>query len=118
MLCLSLEGGGGRHVGGCGRREGLMRGYGRIVAGQALEIAFSEPPRHGPSLLKRIERPLVERLGGGRERRPAYVAFVLCEGRGRDGVCRGAIRTRRRTKTAEDLDRELDVFMKEDVEMA
>ncbi|KAF8437999.1 hypothetical protein L210DRAFT_3545179 [Boletus edulis BED1] len=104
---------------------------GKLAKGQPMEITFdSAPPRRvrsasmpglsTASLLNRIERPsLAERLGSGedvkqstagpiRARAPRSARLVVAP---RSRVNRP---TRPKVKTAEELDRELDVFMADD----
>ncbi|KAF8137590.1 hypothetical protein EV363DRAFT_1254473 [Boletus edulis] len=104
---------------------------GKLAKGQPMEITFdSAPPRRvrsasmpglsTASLLNRIERPsLAERLGSGedvkqstagpiRARAPRSARPVVAP---RSRVNRP---TRPKVKTAEELDRELDVFMADD----
>ncbi|KAI6148613.1 hypothetical protein BKA82DRAFT_4139687 [Pisolithus tinctorius] len=106
---------------------------GKIAKGQPMEIAFdTTPPKRTrsasmpgvptSSLLNRIERPsLAERLDNGNEAiRKTDTAGPLRRRsarppRGAPGS-RGGRTSRPRPKTAEELDRELDVFMGEDAQ--
>ncbi|KAI6168421.1 hypothetical protein EDD17DRAFT_1466083 [Pisolithus thermaeus] len=104
---------------------------GKIAKGQPMEIAFdTAPPKRlrstslpgvsTSSLLNRIERPsLAERLDNGSEptRKTSTTGPIRRHAarplRGAPGS-RGGRVSRPRPKTAEELDRELDVFMGED----
>ncbi|KAL4067028.1 hypothetical protein V8B97DRAFT_2009679 [Scleroderma yunnanense] len=97
---------------------------GKVAKGQPMEIAFDTTPPKRPRsssmpLLNRMERrSLAERLGNGAQltektelgptrRHPTRPAR---------GGPRGGRSTRPKPKTAEELDRELDVFMGEDAQ--
>ncbi|KAG8216924.1 hypothetical protein J3R82DRAFT_7200 [Butyriboletus roseoflavus] len=102
---------------------------GKLAKGQPMEIAFDTAPPRRPrsastpgvstaSLLNRIERPsLAERLGSGEDSRRSTTAPRASKGgvAPRSKVGRP---TRPKVKTAEELDRELDVFMADDAKDA
>jgi len=105
---------------------------GKLAKGQPMEIAFdTAPPRRmrsasmpgvsTASLLNRIERPsLAERLGSGEDSKQPTVTGPIRPRAPRS--LRGGVAprskvsrpTRPKAKTAEELDRELDVFMADD----
>ncbi|KAH0826690.1 hypothetical protein J3R83DRAFT_5081 [Lanmaoa asiatica] len=104
---------------------------GKLAKGQSMEIAFdTAPPRRvrsasmpgvsTASLLNRIERPsLTERLGSGEDSKQPTTGPIRARAprSSRGGVgprSRGGRPTRPKAKTAEELDRELDVFMADD----
>ncbi|KAH7887010.1 hypothetical protein F5I97DRAFT_1807930 [Phlebopus sp. FC_14] len=107
---------------------------GKLAKGQPMEIAFdTAPPRRvrsasmpgvsTSSLLNRIERPsLVERLESGKDTVPQAESAGPIRTRGaprpsrRGGPPRSRAErpVRPKVKTAEELDREIDVFMGED----
>ncbi|KIJ62187.1 hypothetical protein HYDPIDRAFT_176708 [Hydnomerulius pinastri MD-312] len=107
---------------------------GKLAKGQPMEIAYdtasprrvrsaSMPGVSTSSLLNRIERPsLAERLGGNDEPKRQSATTGPTRTRGAPRSSRGAPAPRSRAgrpsrpkaKTAEELDRELDVFMGDD----
>ncbi|KAA1472440.1 hypothetical protein DENSPDRAFT_859454 [Dentipellis sp. KUC8613] len=107
--------------------------HGVLAKGQPMDIAFdnSPPPRQprhsAPgSLINRIQKaPLIERLGQRSSRdgtsRKATRGGAVARGRGRGRGARsagGSKREKSKPKTAEDLDKELDAFIRDgDVEM-
>ncbi|KIM70562.1 hypothetical protein SCLCIDRAFT_1206689 [Scleroderma citrinum Foug A] len=97
---------------------------GKLAKGQPMEIAIDTTPPKRPRsaslpLLNRLERrSLADRLGNGEQaaERTELGPIRRRPTRPIRGGPRGSRSTRPKPKTAEELDRELDVFMGEDVE--
>ncbi|PCH35308.1 hypothetical protein WOLCODRAFT_139847 [Wolfiporia cocos MD-104 SS10] len=99
---------------------------GKLLKGQPMTIAFYTPPQQQlrgnrrnsapTSLLHRIQKPpLLDRLSTDESKRPTIPTAPKKNGLGPVRTKARAPRVPKKPKTAEELDMELDAFMKDDV---